>query len=334
MSNNIYDKSNMLSIIKAMPEQIKEAYNTDIKIKLKGKPSNIIICGMGGSSIAGQILESYAEIPIYNTQGYDLPKHVNNNSLIFIVSYSGNTEESLSCYKAARRNNHNIIAFSTGGKLLEHARNEKIPYIELPKGLQPRNAIAYLFFPMLKILENSEWIEPQESEVKSLIQALKDTSFEYKAMDLADKLVDKLPVIYSSEKYYPVAYRWKCEINENSKVPAFCNKFPELNHNELNGYVNYNSVKIPVHIIILKAEDDHRRVQKRMDITKKLIKKMIGDKISFTELSIKGDKLSRYFTTIYLGDLVSYYLALKYATDPTPVDIIEEFKKEMGPYIG
>ena len=145
MDENIYDKSNILSIIRAMPEQIKESYNKNIRIKLKGRPSNIVICGMGGSSIAGQVLASYLDVPVFIGQNYGLPKHVDRNSLVLIVSYSGNTEESLSCYKAARRNGYNTIAISTGGKLLEHARNEKIPYIELPKGLQPRNAIAYLF---------------------------------------------------------------------------------------------------------------------------------------------------------------------------------------------
>ncbi|HEY9705134.1 MAG TPA: SIS domain-containing protein, partial [Allocoleopsis sp.] len=129
-------------------------------------------------------------------------------------------------------------------------------------------------------------------------------------------------------------YRWKCEINENTKIPAFCHKFPELNHNELNGYVNYHKTNIPIHIVMLKDVDDHRRVAKRMEVTRKLIKEMTNDSIKFTEITIKGDSIiTKMFTTIYIGDLVSYYLAINYATDPTPVDIIEKFKKEMGPYI-
>jgi glucose/mannose-6-phosphate isomerase len=148
------------------------------------------------------------------------------------------------------------------------------------------------------------------------------------------KLFGKLPVIYASNNFYSVAYRWKCEINENTKIPAFCNKFPELNHNELNGFLNLNKINLPVHVIILQDQDDHRRIIKRMETTRKLIKEMTNDSVKFTEITIRGDSiLTKMFTTIYIGDLVSYHLAMNYATDPTPVDIIEKFKKEMGPYI-
>ncbi len=337
----IYDKENMLSVINSLPEQIKEAYSLGHKIQLKGTPDKIFVCGMGGSSISGQLLEAYfrmlkIKIPIFNVQDYNLPEYADKNSLIFIVSYSGNTEESISCYREALRKNLNIIILTTGGKLEEYSRINRLPCVIVPKGYQPRNAIAYLFFPMLKILENAGIIASNSDDVKNLIDNLKknQSSFDRIGYDIAMKLYGKLPVIYASSSFYSVAYRWKCEVNENTKIPAFCHKFPELDHNELNGYVNFSKINIPIHIVILQDQDDHRRIIKRMEITRKLIKELTNDDIKFTEITIRGDSiLTKMFTTIYIGDLVSYYLAMNYATDPSPVNIIEKFKKEMGPYI-
>jgi glucose/mannose-6-phosphate isomerase len=337
----LYDKENMLGVINSLPEQIKEAYSLGRTIQLKGSPTQIFVCGMGGSSISGQLLEAYfrmlkIKIPVFTIQDYSLPEFADKNSLIFIVSYSGNTEESISCYREALKRNLNIIIITTGGKLEEYSRINRLPCVLIPKGYQPRNAVAYLFFPMLKILENAGVVANNSEDIKNLIDSLKknQSSFDRIGYDISLKLFGKLPVIYASPNFYPVAYRWKCEINENTKIPAFCHKFPELNHNELNGYVNFNKINIPIHIIILQDQDDHRRTIKRMEITRKLIKEMTNDGIKFTEITIKGDSiLTKMFTTIYIGDLVSYYLAINYATDPSPVDVIEKFKKEMGPYI-
>jgi glucose/mannose-6-phosphate isomerase len=337
----LYDYHNMLGVINSMPEQIKDAYSLGRGIQLKGVPSQIFICGMGGSGISGQLLDTYLKMlkirmPVHTIQDYTLPEYSDRNSLIIIISYSGNTEESISCYREALKRNINIIILTSGGKMEEYARINRLPCITIPKGYQPRNAIAYLFFPLLRILENAGIIKDNSNDVRNLIENIKrnHTNFDRIAHDIALKLSGRLPVIYASSNFYSIAYRWKCEINENAKIPAFCHKFPELNHNELNGYVNYNKLKIPIHIIILRDEEDHRRTVKRMEITRKLVKEMTDDALKFTEITIRGDSiLTKMFTTIYIGDLVSYHLAMAYATDPTPVDVIEKFKKEMGPYI-
>lgn len=338
MFDNIYDKSALKKVIDSMPEQVREAYNSEVNIMLKGIPDYIIICGMGGSGIAGKIIQSYAsnsgmKIPVFSINDYSIPSFSTKNSLFIINSYSGNTEEALSCYKEALKKGNNIIVLASGGKLMEYAKRDKNVSVLLPKGLQPRNALAYLFFPILKIMEHNDLIEDQSSYVKNLIGSLKKNLkyFDEQAEILASQLHEQIPVIYSSVSMEPVAYRWKTQFNENAKTASYCHVFPELDHNELNGFKN---TKWPLHIIMLKDEMDHRRVRKRMGITKNLIKDE-NPEIKFTEITVKGDDLlTRMFSAIYLGDATSFYLAMKYATDPTPVDIIEKLKKELGPFIG
>jgi len=337
-----YDSHDMKKVLDSFSNQIKDAYSMSlpegITRLLKKRPNKIFICGMGGSSISGQILENYLKymhihLPVFNVQNYDLPPFTDASSLIVIASYSGNTEESISCYTQAMRNNLPTIILTSGGELQDLAKKDAVPCILIPKGLQPRNAVAYLFFPMLKVLENSGIISNQKEYVDELIKLLKTQNLEDNAFakDLAIKLIGKIIIIYSSETFSPVAYRWKCEFNENSKIASFFNIFPELDHNEINSYQNYLKLKARFHMIFFNDPHDHKRVIKRIKITQGLIREMTANKIPMTNVKITGKSiLARMFKTIYLGELTSYYLSLKYKTDPTPVTIIEKLKKEMG----
>ena len=323
------DKKNMYKLLDNFHKQIQEASRLGKDIKVVEEVDKIVIAGMGGSALPGTILKSYVrlKIPIYIIRNYSLPDFVDNKSLVFAVSYSGNTEETLSCYKEAVKKKCKLITICSGGKLLELSRINSTPHVLVPHGLEPRMAYAYQFFPMLKILENSHFINLQD--IENLVKRIKkNKEIKKLAQALAEKLYQKIPLIYTSEKLKAVGYKWKINFNENAKILAFNNVFPEFNHNEINGYIN----KIgEFYAIIIRDDEDLGRIRKRMTIIKNLLKKY---NIPVTEILIKGeDALTKLFSSIYIGDWTSYFLALSYKIDPTKVDIVEDLKKQLGKYI-
>jgi len=337
-SKNI-DSKNMRKQILDFSNQLWEAYKLGSDIVIENKNiKDIVCCGMGGSGISGDILSSYLKLInpsdrktrlpfVYSVKDYNLPSVVGKNSLVFIISYSGNTEETISCYKDARRKDASIVILSSGGILERKSKIDNIPFVKLPSGFEPRIALAYTFFPLLKILDKNEIIGSQEDAVKKLIQNLKKPVYDETAKKLSKKLEGRVPLIYSSHQFYPVAYRWKTQFNENAKTMAFCNEFSELNHNEINAFSNLTA---SFHLIILVDEGQFSRIKKRMNITQEILKK----KLPITKLLINGNcALTKIFSSIHLGDLTSYYLSLIYKTDPSGVPVVEELKEKMGAYI-
>ncbi|MFH1589306.1 MAG: bifunctional phosphoglucose/phosphomannose isomerase [archaeon] len=326
-----YDKEDMKSVIQGFASQINLAYKQKIDVEVEGDIKKVIIAGMGGSAVAGDIMKSFLRdepTPITVSRGYNLPKDANKETLVIISSYSGNTEETLSSYKDALRKSCRIVSITSGGKLLHLSIANRTPVIKIPTGMQPRAALAYSFFPMLRLLEKVRITSNRKPEVEQLIKNLDKKVFMDNGITISEKLVDKIPLIYASEVLAPVAYRWKTQLNENSKVMAFYNEFSELNHNEMQGIFNQNA---HFHCIMLRSDIDGHRMSKRMDITKK---HLTNKDISVTDIAIKGNTLlTKLFSAIHMGDWVSYFLALRYMIDPTPVAVIEEFKKELGTYI-
>ena len=322
------DKSNMLSVLEHFPDHIDNAFFKLAKdIKIKGEYNKIIVAGMGGSALPGDILQSYlsdkSDIPVFVHKSYDLPKFVDKDSIVFTVSYSGNTEETISAYKVARGKSCATIAIASGGKLLEKAESDSKPLVKIPKGIQPRQAVGYQFFAILRILQNSGIIKKVDKEVEELTKKLNNPAFKKKGEELATNLVDKIPVVYGSHLFRPVAEVWKAALNENCKTTAFYNYFPELNHNEMLGFTNPRG---EFHVIFIREEDCHRKIIKRFKITRDLISK----NASTTEVVIKGEsELTTIFTGILMGFWTAYFLALKYGVDPTPVKMVEDLKKKL-----
>lgn len=319
------DKENMKTVLECFPEQLKQGLEISKNIKLDKEYKQIAILGMGGSALPGDLLKCYLEDKVIHViKDYHLPKYINKDTLIFAISYSGNTQETISSYREAIKTGADIVAISSGGKIEQIAQLNNNPYIKVPSGIQPRQAFGYLFFSLLGVLKENNLVNIDQKEIEDLYKSLQNEMYPTKSKELALKIYGKIPVIYSSSRMFVVAEKWKISFNENSKIPAFYNIFPELNHNEMNGFVNVNN---DYYIILIKDDDDNLAVQKRMDIFKELVKEK---NIEAIELKIKGNsKLSKIFSGMYMADWVSYYLALLHETDPTPVKMVEDFKDKL-----
>jgi|SRR3989338_1593230 len=318
------DNSNMLKVLEEFPQQCKTALELTKGVSVSGKVDKIVVAGMGGSAVGGDLLKICmhdSKMPVFVVRGYKMPNFVDNNTLVFAVSYSGNTEETISAFEDANKKNAKIVAVTSGGYLGQLAKKA----IKIPSGLQPRAALGYLFFPVLGVLVNSNIISIKNNEAAETLHILSKTEeFKAEGERIAKKIQNRTPIVYASELFGPIAYRWKTQFNENSKAAAFCHTFSEMNHNEIVGYQTMSKDKFIA--IFIKDKEDNERIKKRMEITKDII----SSKVDVEEVATKGSSiLSRIFSGIYYGDFASYYLALANKIDPTPVAVIENLKKRL-----
>jgi len=315
------DKENMLGILEQFPEQCKEALKIarKAKIRVKGKITNIIICGMGGSGTAAGLAKTLEKkIPITVVKDYKTPSFADKNSLVFIVTYSGETEETLSCYADAKRKKANIVVITSNDKLAKREKNT----ILIPHGMMPRLAIGYLFLPIVIILQKYKLIPGQD--IAGALRAIVPKLCSREGFMVSKHLKNKMILIYSSPAYEALAYRLKTMINENAKQAAFANTIPEISHNEIMGLKKQPK---KFQILLIHDKADHPQIKKRMEILKRLIRKKAG----VAEFNIKGKSpLAKLLHAVYVGDFISYYLALMHKEDPTPIPFIEDFKEKMG----
>lgn len=323
------EKIDIKKIIVDFPKQFQIGWKLAENIKLKKKFKKIFIAGMGGSALPGEILKIYFEekkikVTLEIIRDYDLPLTSEKDDLIFCISYSGNTEETISVFQKALKKNLKLVSITSGGKLFEISKRKKILLVKIPKGLPPRFALGYLFSALFRVLINSKVISEEKPEILELEKKLKIRKLEKEGKILAEKIKNKIPLIYSSRKNFPLAKIWKIKFNENSKIPAFCNFFPELNHNEMVGFTK--RIK-NFAILIIRDRKDSKRNQKRMRLFEKILKER-GYFVKNIDLKEKGF-FEKIFSNILLAIWTSYYLASIYKVDPVPVKIVEEFKKLM-----
>jgi len=341
-----FDKSDMKSILLNFADQYRDARDNAQKF---GVPEsyrhikNIVISGMGGSAIGGDLLRSlfYDEcpIPIVINRDYKVPGFVDDSTLFIAASYSGNTEETISAFEFAQGKKAKIISISCGGKLQELSREAGIPNFAIErKGLQPRCALGYLFVPMIFFLSKLGLIMDQSQNLEEAVEVIAQASKELspdvptednQAKQLANSLYDKLPVIYAPQSYFDiVAMRWKGQINENSKMMAFYNVIPEMNHNEIVGWGIPEYVTGKCVVIILTDSDESPKIRKRIDVTKSLI---VEAGTQVIEIQATGEStLAKALDLIYFGDFMSYYLAMLNGVDPTPIERILILKSMLG----
>ncbi|HUY53522.1 MAG TPA: bifunctional phosphoglucose/phosphomannose isomerase [Candidatus Dormibacteraeota bacterium] len=331
------DGEDALGITRKQPTQYRYAYN------FKWTPSktinNFVIAGMGGSGLAAKLLSIWPnpELPVQIVQDYNLPNYVSENTLLVLVSYSGNTEEIISILIEALslEKPPMIVVVCSGGQLEEIANKYKLPSVKLPAGYQPRMTFGYQLRALAEIIEQSGLshgligqLETASLKLESLIDDFIETKSVSNnlAKQIALEIVGKSVVVYSSAKFFPVAYKWKISINENAKTISWANQFPEFNHNEFIGWTSH-PVDKPYAVIELRSNLDHPEILKRFVVTEQLLS---GKKPAAEVIDLKGDALlDQIMYGIVLGDFVSIYLAILNGIDPTPVDIIETFKSKL-----
>lgn len=333
----------MAAYLWELPEQFITILQTgvDLPAKYRHEYRNIVVSGMGGSAIGGDILRTYAleraGIPVLVNRDYDLPTFVNEDSLVLTVSYSGNTEETLSAYQQAIDRGTAVIAVTSGGKLATRAARDGVAVITIPGGLSPRAATGYLFTPLALILERLNIVAGVTEDLQESSQVLREMRTaihpgvveDNEARLIAQVLKDHIPIIWGSQGHTETAaLRWKTQINENAKCPVYCNVFPELNHNELVGFEVPAAIMDNIAVIILRDTNDHERVQKRIEITKSIIASRVK---KVMEVKSRGESfLARFYSLAYMGDYTSFYLALEYGKNPTPVAVIDFLKTELA----
>lgn len=333
------DKSNLRQVILDSPDQFETGFKIADSVKIRGSFKSICVSGMGGSSWPIDLLKTYLNhlqkkdktknkiFNIYQNRTYSLPLEAYDNCLNIFTSFSGNTEETLSCLDEAIKHRLPSCGITHGGKLQNICSRNNISLVNLPFAIQPRYATGYFFSAIFKILADIQLTEDISSEINKLIPKLKEETkkLEKKGKFIAKKLAGKTPIIYSSSTFQSIPLVWKIKINENSKTPAFWNCYPELSHNEM---VGFTLPQAKYHILALWSPDDHPQIIKRFKITGKLLKKK-GIETTFIEMP--GDNIfNTIFATSILGDWISYYLALEYKQDPTPVDMVEDLKKMLA----
>jgi len=335
---NPKDPSNFRSFLLDFPNQFEVGFKLAEGIKIEGEFNKMVVSGMGGSALPVNLLQSYLAdyysknhelepVLLDVNRTYSLPPVSYHSCLNVISSYSGTTEETISCFNEALENNLPVIGISSGGKIEEICKEKAIPHVKLPipfDNFQPRVGTGYFFSVFYKLMVNHNLIKDNSIQILDDSKKLGEnlTRFEESGKALSENLKGKTPIIYAPAKYASVAMVSKIVINENSKTPAFWNYFPELNHNEMIGYTNPQGGFVTV---MIKDHEDNKRNQKRYEITKSVINEK-GIESVIVEME-NGSAFYKIFSTILIMAFASYYLALSYDQDPTPVEMVERFKK-------
>jgi glucose/mannose-6-phosphate isomerase len=335
------DVTDQLTDILAIPEHLRDALWKVESAALDpwDSPGGVIVAGMGGSAIGGElaraILGDHASRPLITARAYGLPPWTTNETTVVCASYSGNTEETLTCYEAAGVIGARRVVVTAGGKLAEMARADGVPVIPVAGGYQPRAAVAYMTLAVLEVAVlagvgprmNSEIDVAADHLEELVIEWGPDGADESAAKALARALNGTVPVVAGAGLTTAIAYRWKTQINENAKLPAYAQELPEMDHNELEGWSSSSELG-RFSAVFLDDDDTHPRVKERIELTSRLIRP--GAAGVYRVHSRGRTTVERVFSLVLLGDLVSLYLAVLRGVDPEPVDLLESLKAELA----
>mgnify|MGYP000898246000 CR=1 FL=1 len=335
------DPDGYLKILAETPALCKNVLDDFLKIQLpRRKFEKVVICAMGGSAIgadlAKSLLEQKTNLMIQVIRDYNLPNWVDNKTLVIAISYSGNTEETLTAFYQAKKRNSQIYVIASGGKLIEQAKNNLFDYYLLPTGLPPRTAWGLSFILVNELLRKYGLLPDDqldsEKMIKEMSLALKNYDHhlsieENPAKKIALGLTETVPIIFGAEHLGVVARRWKGQFNENAKIPSFYEELPELNHNSQQGLECIEPIKQRLSYIILDSNNYHPRNQLRAKVVNE---SWSNNGFDTTLVQVGGDSaFEETIRVVILGDYVSVYLALLLEKNPVKFEAIEELKRHL-----
>jgi len=341
---NQYDPEGMLARINEMPWQCQQAWQAAMSFNLPAdytEVDKVIILGMGGSAIGGDLVRSLAEseakMPVLVHRDYGLPAFVDDRTLVIASSYSGNTEETLSAFEPALKTGAKKLVMTTGGRLQAIAEENNIPVFKINYKAQPRAALGFSFLPTLGCLQKLGFLSDKSADVAETVRVLEGLSARINekspladnpAKQLAQRLYGCLTVIYGAGILAETAHRWKTQVNENGKAWAFYEVFPELNHNATVGYPSPEELASRIRVILLRAPSLNQRVLLRYEVTCELLDRA---RIAHEFVDSEGSSLlSQMMSLVLFGDYASYYLAILYRVDPSPVEVINYLKDRLA----
>ncbi len=330
------DKSDALGIAEKQWQQLLQKFDIP---ELAGDYANVVYAGMGGSALSARLSMTWPghNVPFEIVANYNIPNYVSGKTLFIACSYSGNTEETISALNEAEKTGATIVVIACGGKLEEIATEKGYVFAKIPPVSQPRFATLYILKALVMILERAGLLKAGAPEkdmeqasafLKKSVEAWVPTVPTAKnvAKQIAQDVIGSSPVVYAGPLLGPAAYKWKISFNENAKNVAWCGQYPEFNHNEFPGWSSH-PVDKPYSVIDLRTSFDHPQIQKRFEISAKLLS---GKRPHPITVQAEGETLlEQLLWTVALGDFVSLYTALLNNIDPSPVNLIEKLKKEL-----
>ncbi len=341
----VLDTVGMFDLAEALPDQVADAV---IRTRLLGSVADpetiesVVVVGMGGSGVAGDVLQAIAApllpVPVVTVKSYELPAFVGEGSLVFAISASGNTEETIQAASDAALAGAKMVAITGGGELAHLAESWAAPVVSVPSEIpQPRAAIGAMAFPPLVVLENmglllssDYWIDAAVDQLARRRDAFVVAGDTSPAAEVARRIGRTLPLISGSQGVGSVAaMRWKTQINENAKAPAFWSSQPELCHNEVCGWGQHGDVTRQIlSAVALRHDNEHPQVGRRFDLIAEIEREVLAGVI---EVRAEGDgDLAQLFDLILFGDYVSLWLAAQAGVDPGPVPVLVELKDQLG----
>ncbi len=339
---SLVDKSGMLNFSVNASTHYRKAAEVAEKIKVSyPKPANIVVAGLGGSAIGGDLFKDWAKnqlsVPIEVSREYHLPAYAGKKTLALITSYSGDTEETLSSFLDALKRKCMIFCISSGGALIKYAQKHNVPYLQVPGGMPPRAALPYMLVPLLVLMEKVGLVKGVKNELDETILLLKKISLENGpdtltrdnfAKTVATHIGETAPAIYGFGAYRSVAQRLKQQFNENAKSAAKWEFFPELDHNEIVGWEGRGEQCKYFSVIFIRDSEEPVEIESRIETTKQIMERR---GLIMFDLEVQGKSLlAKMLSSIVVGDFTSVYLAVLRGADPTPVKTINVLKDTLA----